>query len=459
MTRKFSNISKDPRSFSVVLIMSILLVFTVLNIGHWKRGGVIVSDIQSYYSYLPAIFIYDDISFQYKFDENTPDVVKNNLWYLETPDGEPVQKMSSGLALLYSPFFFIANSTAESLGYDPNGYSPPYQLALTLSSVFYAIVSMFVMRAILMRFFSDTTSATTIAILYAGTNLFYYIMNESAMSHNYSVFIITLIIYSTLKWGDSINIKRTFFTGLLCGLAVLVRPINGLVVLFPIIYFLVRSGSIKDGIDSLLDPKVLFPAFFGGFLGVLPQLIYWKVATGDWVYYSYNEEGFFFSDPEFWKGLFSFRKGWLIYTPLMMLGLIGLIPLYKRHKALAIPTIVILPIYMYVIFSWWCWWYGGSFGMRAMIDMYPFLAFGLAACVHWVLSQRKTVLTVNFYALIALGIGLNQWQTYQYRKGIIHWDGMTKEAYRAVFWHDNYPPNYDSYIQRPDYDAAKRGDR
>jgi 4-amino-4-deoxy-L-arabinose transferase-like glycosyltransferase len=187
-------------------------------------------------------------------------------------------------------------------------------------------------------------------------------MNESAMSHNYSVFIITLIIYSTLKWSDSINIKRTFLIGLLCGLAVLVRPINGLVVLFPILYFMVKSGGVKQSFDLLLEPKVLFPAFLGGFLGILPQLIYWKAATGDWIYYSYKEEGFFLSDPQFLKGLFSFRKGWLIYTPLMILGLIGLIPLYKKHKALAIPTIVILPIYMYVIFMvvWRLFWNAGN---------------------------------------------------------------------------------------------------
>jgi hypothetical protein len=51
------------------------------------------------------------------------------------------------------------------------------------------------------------------------------------------------------------------------------------------------------------------------------------------------------------------------------------------------------------------------------------------------------------------------YQTRQYRTGLIHWDGMTKQSYWAIFLKNKYPPYYDNMIQQPDYEAAMRGEK
>ena len=62
------------------------------------------------------------------------------------------------------------------------------------------------------------------------------------------------------------------------------------------------------------------------------------------------------------------------------------------------------------------------------------------------------------FMVVAL-VGLNLFQTMQYRRGIVHWDSMTKETYFLIFGNPNYPVGYAESIKTPDYDAAKKGDR
>src|SRR5690606_4978484 len=64
------------------------------------------------------------------------------------------------------------------------------------------------------------------------------------------------------------------------------------------------------------------------------QMIYWKFVTGKLFVNSYVGEGFFFLKPKLIKGLFGFRKGWYLYTPLMFLATFGFISLWRMSRQL-----------------------------------------------------------------------------------------------------------------------------
>lgn len=441
------------RSKWAILLSMAILLFTTFNLSRWNNHSVVIHDIQSYYSYLPAVFIYQDLSFDYKFAEGADSIMVANTWALTTPDGKPVQKMSGGLSILYSPFFLLSHAYALLTDYKATGYSVPYQKGLALSSVFYALLGMLLMRKTLLRFFSDQAVALTIFSIYVGTNLFFYIVVEGAMSHNYSVFLISLLAYWVTQNRDTFSFARSFRVGVVMGLLAIVRPINAIVALFPALYWLLNKED-----KSSKTVGHWLAVFVGGLVGILPQLLYWKYATGDWIYYSYNDEGFFFSDPALVKGLFSFRKGWFIYTPLMFLGFFGFVSLLKKQMKLALPIAAVVIVYAFVAFSWWCWWYGGSFGMRAMIDVYALLAFPLAALFHSSLAQKSKCSRWAVLTVVMVLIGWNQLQIFQYRKGVLHYDSMTADAYKAILFSTKYPKNYIDLIESPDYDAAKRGE-
>jgi hypothetical protein len=56
-------------------------------------------------------------------------------------------------------------------------------------------------------------------------------------------------------------------------------------------------------------------------------------------------------------------------------------------------------------------------------------------------------------------IGLNIFQTFQYGRGVIHYDSMTARAYWNAFGRDRRSPTQAQELEAPDYEAAKRGIR
>ncbi len=141
----------------------------------------------------------------------------------------------------------------------------------------------------------------------------------------------------------------------------------------------------------------------------------------------------------------------------MFFALAGIVFLRKTAPSLFLPVLVFVVINIYVVYSWWCWWYGGSFGSRPMIDIYGIMALPLAILTekawrkgHWM----KGVLILVFAGFL----WLTQFQMMQYRKSLLHWDSMTKEAYWGIFGRHTWPQGYDQMIQVPDYEKALRGE-
>lgn len=194
-----------------------------------------------------------------------------------------------------------------------------------------------------------------------------------------------------------------------------------------------------------------------GFLLFLPQLIYWKLQTGHWFYNSYVGEHFYFNNPHILEGLFSFRKGWLIYTPTMLIAIGGIFFLLKSKKEFYYSTLVLLILYVYVAFSWWCWWYGGSFGQRSMIDLYPFLTIPLAAFLAYI-SNRTDWISRTTSVVVILLVCLNLFQTMQAKYNIIHYDSMTKAAYIDAFFRTEKHPEREKLLQHPNLEKAMRGE-
>jgi hypothetical protein len=97
-------------------------------------------------------------------------------------------------------------------------------------------------------------------------------------------------------------------------------------------------------------------------------------------------------------------------------------------------------------------------GLRAMIELYPLLAIPLCAFVAWALKRRrflKAAIALIFTFFLLFGLFKN----WQYKSGLIHYDGMTGRAYWGVFLNPEMPKGYYDMIKSPDYDEAKKGNR
>lgn len=418
----------------------------------WKKNEIIDSDVVSYYAYLPAGLLFHDLNFG--FIKNLPPDFEGKIWVHDSPAGKPVLRMTMGLAFLWIPFFAGAHLTAHLTGASTLGYSWPYSLSLFVAALFYLFVGLFFVRKILLRYFPDPIVSVVLVILVLATNLMYYVIAEPGFTHVYSFALISLFVWLSFKWAEKPGILNSAGIGFLAGLIVLIRPVNITVILFPA---LVGVYSFRDFWERLVKNSrfILLAAFFA-FLVALPQMIYWKMQTGHFLFNSYMEQGkFYFSKPEIINGLFSFRKGWLIYTPVMAFSIAGLF-CFRTIRESILPVILVLLLNIYLIFSWWCWWYGGGYGMRTMIDSYGFLAIPLGAVLYRISRIRWAAVGTGI--LLLLLTAFNQFQTVQYRSSLLHWDSMTAKAYKAILFKKHWPPDYLELIEIPDYDKALRGE-
>ncbi len=465
MRSAIRSVLKDPSRIAIFLMVTAMLAIN-LNHHNWSRGRVIEWDVKSYYAYLPAVFIYNDLSLE--FIDHNPEKFGDLIWPVTTPTGKRAIITTMGMSVLYAPFFFLAHAYALVSGWEADGYSTPYRFALNFSSLFYVILGMIMLRKILLRYFGRGVATFSLVAVVMGTNLLYYATHEGAMTHAYSFALIALFLWLSIRfWEQPAPAGRQIMLlGFLAGFITLVRPTNIIVLLLFFLWGVNSLESLKHRIRWFARHYHL-PALMAAFfiLAWVPQFIYWKQVSGMFFYFTYGEEGggFFWHNPQISNILFSYKKGWFVYTPIMFLAFCGIFLLPRPPKGLHpalreafLPILLFKLLNIYILSSWWSWWFGGGFGLRAFVDAYAIMAIPLAALISWGWQQRRMV-KMPALAFLGMLIWFNYFQIQQYRRLAIHYWWMNKEAYWETFLKRKPTERYWELITIPDYEKARQG--
>ncbi len=149
-------VKKNKSSSKIVLLfLFAVMMGSFCYLKKWKAaetpGKIINWDVTSYYSYLPATFIYGNLTLEFlkkypekKFEEH------HQFFYQIAPNGNRVCKFTMGMAILYSPFFFLAHGCAHLFNYTADGFSLPYEFFLNLSCLFYLSIGLLYLRKTLL---------------------------------------------------------------------------------------------------------------------------------------------------------------------------------------------------------------------------------------------------------------------------------------------------------------------
>jgi len=443
---------KGPFFTNTILLHIVVIWIFLFFYGENNKKDHIQSDVVVYYGYVPATFICKDITLKF-LDKNK---CQGRYWPLYLPNGNKVFKMSMGMAFLYTPFFFIGHLAASFLKEPQNGYSAPYQVALAFGSFFYLILGFHFLKKLLLVYFNDLIVGLVIIALFFGTNLFSYSTIDFLMPHVYLFSLVSMVLYLTHKIVESPGWKRIGLLSFLLGLISLIRPSNIILTLIPLLYGIRSFKELENRIRKIIRNKgYLLLGITAFIIPWIPQFIYWKVVTGQWLFYSYYDETFFFSSPHILEGLFGYRKGLFVYTPLLLFAFFGLFYLRKKVPDYFVPILIFLPLFIYIVFSWWCWWYGGSFGQRPFIDIFPVLSIPLACFIERI--TRINYIKYVGLLLLEIFIGLNLFQTWQFKRCLIHYDSMSYETYWSAFLSLDFPKDWDGRLKHPDYLMAKLG--
>ncbi|HTA26805.1 MAG TPA: hypothetical protein VK809_03385, partial [Bacteroidia bacterium] len=358
-------------------------------------------------------------------------------------DNKRCNKCFVGVGVLMTPFFLLAYFLSYLFGYPLDGVSHIFQVFVSVAALFYLIAGLVYLRKLFKLYNLPEKGVSLILILVVfATNLFYYAVMEPSMSHVYSFCMACVFLYNAKKFSDSDAIKNLFGIGISLAILVIIRPTNVLSVLF--IPFVCQSYTGFSGfIKKLFSSGKVLPVVLLSACIVFIQPLVWFLQTGSFFVYSYPGESFYFNHPRFIDILFSYKNGWYLYTPLMFFtGLGSLIVLWMKNKFQLICFILFTVIIIYVLSSWWCWWYGG-FGNRAFIDFYPEFALALGMVFMYLRSRMSWSLVI---AISILCVFFNIFQTLQYYNFIIPYGDMNKEKYWKIFLkRDNYYVGIFSY--------------
>jgi len=413
----------------VIILVFILLIQTKVA----KVDVDIKADAIGYYDYLPSLFIHHDLVRRSKPVETNPKfyerIDKEGVYV--NYKGFKVDKYPIGTALLQWPFFYVTYLITPHSGNPADGYQMPFQRAVLYATLFYLFLGIFFLRKTLELY--DIKKSVIIfsqVLLIFATGVTNYANFDAGFSHVYSLFAINAFFYFIRSFFIKSRLKHFIIACIFLGLILLIRQINILVLLF-VPFLAGSSGNFKKGIFHLLHhPKVMLTGLFLIAALFFIQCQAWYLQTGHFLLYSYQGEGFHFSNPQFINILFSYRKGLFVYTPVLFFSLFGLIWLaYKRKYYLVFTWLAFFAIITYIFSSWHSWDYGASYGSRVFIDYYGMFFILLALLIN----EIPKILKTGIILLSVLTIPVNLIQSYQYKTFILHWTDMNKEKYWEVF--------------------------
>jgi hypothetical protein len=376
----------------------------------------------AYYGYLPSLLAHRSFDLGPTFDRFIAAQTPVSRYFLEItlPNGLTADYKQVGSALLALPFYLITHVVFLLVpGHQDPDISAEYQLAFTAASLFYGLLALALLYSFLRRRFGPQPTALAVAGVLLATPLVAYLLFEPSYSHTFSVFATTafaLYLYETRRGRST---RQWFLAGLLGGLAAITHAQE-------VLFFGLVPVEAAWQIWHRQWSRQLIPSYLvlllGAMLPVLPQLAIDRVLFDRWLPPTAPNISFDFAHPHLLELLVSTRHGWLAWSPLVVVALLGLPSVVRRFEWFGAGLVLVGLAEFVVNASLSDWWGGASFGSRRLTDQTLLLGLGLATVCVWLMQRRLAALAVG---LVGTGIA---------------WTGLLLAQYYYVLRADAAPP-------------------
>lgn len=427
----------------VLLIFAIFAIsFTpkLIDVASGDDECLCAYDGYGYYLYLPHLFNEGNLDIKQEWAQKLQDEYCEGIYayqIVRTEEGKELNTYHLGQAFIELPSYLIGDLFARIFSYKTDGFSKPYYIAFILNALLFIFLGLLYLRKLLLLYLDEKTTAITIVVLYVASNIYTTFFLQHDLQHLYLFALNAIFLYHTVQSIRKDSKRHLLISALILGLTVAIRPTQVLLGLFPTILLLNTYGIRWAFIKRIW----IYPVI--GLLWNIPQIAYWWIIGGEPFVPNLHSEDIILSDPNLTDFLFSYKKGWLVYSPIFLIGLHGLYVLYKRNKALFWFCLSFLPIYIWVMSSWECWWYAQSYGSRVMVDIYPIIAILIGVSISdW---KHRFVKISGYVFLMACSL-LTVLQIHQGFKGYLSYENMTKQHYWYIFGRADIP-NYTSKHQ------------
>jgi hypothetical protein len=393
------------------------------------------SDEIEYFAYLRSLWFDHDLSFdneyRYFYDRNIARAhfFKETFLDVETATGLRRNFAPIGSALLWSPFYVLTDAgvrAARALGADvpADGFSRPYIAAVTYASAFYGFLALLLSAWAAGMIVG--AAAATVAAVWLGTPLLFYMYVAPGFSHACSAFAVAAFVVVWLHVRRTWSLRGVAALGAAAALMGMVREQDLFIAIGPAVDFLVTftSGRLARPVvrDLVLRAAVGVGAFVVCFL---PQAISYIVLYGHLAPSPDVQQKMTWTSPNWWRVLMSPDNGWFFWTPLAVPALAGIIALVFAKSAdrtlsgrswVGFICVVMIATQIYVAGSLDTWAGAGSFGQRRLVGLTVFLVMGLATLFQLI---RRGWPRYALVTLLFLSIWWNLGLTAQFGTGLM----------------------------------------
>ena len=341
------------------------------------------SDGNEYYAYVRSVVIDHDLRFdnEYARGEDTfRQAMDGELGV--SPAGYRRNIASVGPSLLWTPFFLAGHAAAHLLQWrgssvPVDGYSWPYLWACSFGTALYAFLGLWFSYRIALRFASPSAALLATIAIWLASSLPVYLYFLPFHAHAMAMFTVAWFLWNWFRVRDGHDGRsRWFVWGLSAGAIVATYYLNGLVLLAALIECLLRAVKPRQLATSVIGGLV----FLGGFLlVVLPGLAIKGLLDGSVLATGYGGTLFFWRDPRLIAVGFSAEHGAFLWTPILLLAVVGLPWLVRRSPLVGSICLFTVAVFYYAVAAYRGWHGHSAYGSRFLVALTPFFIFGLAA--------------------------------------------------------------------------------
>ena len=428
------------------VILGVFLILVPISVPR-----VALSDEVQYYVYLRSVYFDHDLDFRNEYAHFAEEgrrfgdeAVANALLRTDAANPNPVTGLLRnvapvGSAILWAPGFaladlgvIIANTRGAAIPRD--GYSRPYTLAVCAMSALYCLIGLQLTYRLARRYTGDFAATLATLTVFLASPLVFYTYIAMPWSHANGFFLFALFLTVWMRGRDRERGMGTWvLLGLISGLMFMTREQLGLLLVMPALEATGQYVRKLRGRDWLGAWWLLLrhQAFLGSLLlTIIPQLLTYQILNGRPSPSSTVAGKLNWASPHFFDTLIDPVHGAFLWSPVLAIGLVGLIWLGRRDLALAGMCIIAFIAQTYINGAFGTTWHlSGSFGFRRLIECTPIIVLGLAVLVEQLRPRVGTwPLVIVALLLVYWNVGLiAQWTIIRraegFRLGLI-WDRM-----------------------------------
>ncbi len=397
--------TKDVHALALVLLYA-------LGVQMADAHGITTDGVTYFTQLRSVIFDLDlDIAAEYAFLGQPP---------------RPNHVVPIGPLLVWLPLYLMV-TVADALGRwvglwpapaDPIalGLGLPYVRAVLISSFAIGAVGLMALLRHLRREFPRAVAFIAVLLTFGATPLDWYMVYEPSMTHAASFGFVALFVVAAARWvPPGATVKQSLILGTFIGLAFLARSQESLFAFYPGILALSAVGVPRtERIRRTM--RLALWAFLGALPWILLQLGHSYILFTRYEYDLLGQGGYFNPLRSRWiDTLFSSWHGFLSWTPVAYIAVIGTVAYLRREWRWALSALLILFITAWVNGATQDWAGGWSFGGRRFSSALVMLAPGLAVVIGFVLRRPLVALA----PLVVGALWWNHLLMVQYTAGML----------------------------------------